>query len=128
MDQPGKNRIREWTEELERKRAREEEQRRKRRRGLVRRLSVFGVIMLLFTAASGYTYYDQKQTLNEQERQYNEHRAELAELEEKEEELALEIKRLQEPEYIAEIARRDYFLSNSDETLFQLPRDDSDQD
>lgn len=128
MDQSGKNRIREWTEELERKRAREEEQRRKRRRGLVRRLSVFGVIMLIFTALSGYTYYEQKQTLNEQEREYEENQAELAALEEKEDELSLEIKRLQEPEYIAEIARRDYFLSNSDETLFQLPREEDNQD
>ncbi|AOM84615.1 FtsB family cell division protein [Salisediminibacterium beveridgei] len=121
MAADGKERIRQLTEEVERKHRIYEEQRLKRRRGLMRRLSVFAAVILLFTGFAGFTIYQQSEQMAEQEAEIA--RLEVQQQELKSEELRLEseIESLQDPEYIAEIARRDFFLTKPGETLFQIP-------
>ncbi|TMW69948.1 FtsB family cell division protein [Alteribacter natronophilus] len=121
---------RETFERLASKYAREQEllqeQKRRRRKGLVRRMSIFAVLMtagLIFTV---YTLFSQHSTMQQQENEQAELTQQLAELEQEELALREEKELLQDYDYIAEIARRDYFLSKPGETLFQLPQASSD--
>lgn len=90
------------------------------RRGSRLLMLILGIGLLLFLTWAGKTWWEQEQKLAKME-------ANLAELEQKvqqakreQEELLLEKERLHDLEYIAEIARRDYFLSREGETLFKV--------
>jgi cell division protein DivIC len=103
-----------------------QEQKRRRRKGLIRRMSIFGVLMaagLIFTV---YTLFTQHSTMNQQQQEQAELDQHLVELEQEEVALREEKELLQDYDYIAEIARRDYFLTKPGETLFQLPQSSSD--
>nr|WP_236785214.1 septum formation initiator family protein [Alteribacter salitolerans] len=79
--------------------------------------------MFIFTV---FTLFSQHSTIQEQEKIQEELDQNLANLEKEELELKEEKQLLQDYDYIAELARRDYFLTKPGETLFQLPRSSSD--
>jgi cell division protein DivIC len=93
----------------------------KRKKRLIRRLSLFFVLVLAISGFMISTLISRAQMLEEK-------RTEKAQLEDKMEELkdhqsALEeeIVKLNDDEYIAKLARRDYFLSDDGEIIFNIP-------
>ncbi|MBU9710174.1 FtsB family cell division protein [Evansella tamaricis] len=100
----------------------------RRRKGLIRRLTVFGFVFIMILTFAGVTMFNQNAILAELNGKKSDLENELLYLQEQERNLAEEIDLLQDPEYIAEIARRDFFLTKPGETLFQLPRSSQSSD
>lgn len=97
----------------------------RRKKGLIRRLTISTVGIIIFIGFTFFTISNQNKLIQEQEATKSRLEEELQALQNKEEELLLEIENLHDPEYIADIARRDFYLSNPGETLFPLPRTSS---
>ena len=97
----------------------------KRRRGLYRRLSLFFCLALVFGILMGKTLLDQRAILQEKEDRKEVVEQELAKLEKEQQRLEEEIVKLNDDDYIAKIARRDYFMSEEDEIIFNMPDDSS---
>lgn len=93
----------------------------KRRKRLFRRLSVFfiGVVAVSFFMIS--TLVSQSATLEKQATEKQKLDKELKQLKQEGVYLEEEIVRLNDDEYIAKLARKDYFLSEPDEMIFSLP-------
>lgn len=102
-----------------------EKVRAKRRRGLTRRLAVFFIFVAI--AAGTMTSIATSQAAEQQ--QMKEEKAalkeKLARLESKEESLRDEVKNLHDLDYIGEIARRDFYMSENGEIIFTPPSDSS---
>lgn len=127
MESP-KGNVRRLTSEYMEKQAVLHEHKLRRRKGLIRRLTVFGLIIVVFMVFTGITLYSQITTIQEQEVRQQSLEEELFMLEREEAHLTEEIELLHNPDYIAEIARRDFFLTKPGETLFQLPRSKTSSD
>ncbi|ART74615.1 FtsB family cell division protein [Sutcliffiella horikoshii] len=97
----------------------------KRRRGLYRRLSLFFCLALVFGILMGKTLFDQRAILQEKEDRKEVVAQELAKLKKEQQRLEEEIVKLNDDDYIAKIARRDYFMSEEDEIIFNMPDDSS---
>ncbi|WP_404446830.1 septum formation initiator family protein [Sutcliffiella horikoshii] len=97
----------------------------KRRRGLYRRLSLFFCLALVFGILMGKTLLDQRAILQEKEDRKEVVTQELAKLKKEQQRLEEEIVKLNDDDYIAKIARRDYFMSEEDEIIFNMPDDSS---
>ncbi|WP_100374392.1 FtsB family cell division protein [Bacillus sp. FJAT-45037] len=93
----------------------------KKRRGLVRRLSVLGALAFIFLCVASVTFYAQASSISEKQTEKVALEQELKILETEEQRLEQEIINYNDLDYIAEIARRDYYLSKPGETLFKLP-------
>ncbi|MBU8881404.1 septum formation initiator family protein [Bacillus sp. FJAT-29790] len=93
----------------------------RKRKRLFRRLAVFfiGAATLSFFMIS--TLVSQSSALEEKKAEKQKLDQELALLKEKEVILEEEIVKLNDDEYIAKLARKDYFLSESNEIIFNLP-------
>ena len=93
----------------------------RKRRLLYRRLTVFftGAIALSFFMIS--TLVSQSSTIEAKTAEKQRLDQELALLEKKEVALEEEIVKLNDDEYIAKLARKDYFLSENNEVIFNLP-------
>ncbi|MGJ9385068.1 cell division protein [Salipaludibacillus neizhouensis] len=128
MQQNPKTKVRQLTSEYMEKQELLTQQRKRRRKGLVRRLSVFAVLMIIFFSITGVTLFQQQSSIQQQEVEQEQLDKTLSLMEKEQSHLTEEIQWLQDPEYIAELARRDYFLTKPGETLFQLPRTSSDID
>ncbi|MCR6104764.1 septum formation initiator family protein [Salipaludibacillus agaradhaerens] len=122
MQQDNQKKIRRLTSEYMEKQVQMEEQRLRRQKGLVRRLSVFAVVFLIILGAGGSVLYQQHVSIQKQQETNESLEKELVVMEKEASQLEQEIKWLNDPEYIAELARRDYFLTQDGEILFQLPR------
>lgn len=97
----------------------------KRRPGLYRRLSLFFCLALVFGILMGKTLLDQRAILQEKEDRKEVVAQELAKLKKEQQRLEEEIVKLNDDDYIAKIARRDYFMSEEDEIIFNMPDDSS---
>ncbi|MFA9559796.1 septum formation initiator family protein [Evansella sp. AB-rgal1] len=128
MQNNSKGNVRKLTSEYMEKQSKLQEYNQRRRKGLARRLTVFGTFIALFFIFIGYTLYNQQNTLQEIKSEKQEVEERLLFLKNEEVKLEEEIVLLQDPEYIAEIARRDFYLTKPGETLFQLPRSSSSSD
>lgn len=128
MEQGNKTKIRRLTSEFMEKQALLDEQRRRRRKGLIRRLSMYALCAIFLLSFAGVTLYQQQTTIDDQKIVSQELQDKLANMEREESRLTQEIEWLHDPEYIAEIARRDFFLTKPGETLFQLPRSKTSSD
>ncbi|SDO59835.1 FtsB family cell division protein [Alkalicoccus daliensis] len=122
MEEGRKTQIRRLTTEYMERQEQQEEHRQRRLKGLKRRLSVFGAGVLLFFLIASVTLFQQHATIQESEQENQQLEQRLAEMETEGKELEAEIEALHDEEYIAELARRDFFMSKPGETLFQLPR------
>ncbi|MDQ0856799.1 septum formation initiator family protein [Bacillus sp. V2I10] len=96
----------------------------RRKRGLIRRLTLFGLIAAVTSVIVLTTLISQSSAINEKVHQKKELQTQLTELQKEEKVLEEEIVKLNDDEYIAKIARRDYFLSEDNEIIFTLPKKD----
>lgn len=99
----------------------QEKVRERRRRGLIRRLIAFAVPALVLTILFISVFTSQAATIKEKELQQKQAEEELVKLEQQEKYLKEEIKKLNNLDYIGELARRDYSMSKPGETIFKLP-------
>jgi cell division protein DivIC len=97
----------------------------KKRRGLYRRLSLFFLVVVIFGILMGKTLLEQRAILQEKQDRKEAVEQELIQLQKEQQRLEEEIVKLNDDEYIAKIARRDYFMSEDGEIIFNLPEDSS---
>lgn len=86
-----------------------------------RRIRLFLFFVLCFLAWTGYTAYTQSSVLAQKREELEALRKEAEAARQVQAELMYKYSRLQDKEYIAELARKHYFLSLEGETLFVLP-------
>ncbi|TWT06227.1 septum formation initiator family protein [Planomicrobium sp. CPCC 101079] len=89
---------------------------------LFRRLSVFGLLVVLTSIWIGSTLHAQSQTLSEKEQLHKEALVTLQEVEQEQEKLKEQIVLLNDDEYLAKLARKEYFLSEDGEIIFTVPK------
>ncbi|WP_026673670.1 FtsB family cell division protein [Alkalihalobacterium bogoriense] len=121
-----KRNIRELDSSYNRKYEKNNEEVKRKKRGLIRRLSALFIIGAAVGSVTIMTIHTQAKSLNEIEEQKQVLEQELKQLEAEQAFLEQEIINYNDMEYIAEIARRDYFLSKEGEILFKLPKASSD--
>ncbi len=92
----------------------------RRKRGLFRRLLLLGILVIITSSVILTTLFSQSSAINEKIEQKEKLEKELAGLEKDEDLLREEIVKLNDDEYIAKIARRDYFLSDDNEIIFNI--------
>lgn len=92
----------------------------RRKRGLFRRLFVLGLLAIITSSIILTTLFKQSAAIDEKIEQQKELEAELTSLKKEEKILREEIVKLNDDEYIAKIARRDYFLSDDNEIIFNI--------
>lgn len=102
----------------------EEEHKKAHRVRLFRRLTVFGVLVLMATIWVGSTIYAQTQTISDKEQLREEALLKLEEVEKQQSQLEEQILLLNDEEYLAKLARKDYFLSDEGEIIFTTPHDE----
>ncbi|PLS15131.1 cell division protein DIVIC [Bacillus sp. M6-12] len=100
----------------------------KKRRGLIRRLTLYAVCAVVLSVMAASALISQAAVLEEKTAEKKLLQKKLAKLEHKEVLLEEEIVKLNDDEYIAKIARKDYFLSNKGEIIFNLPKKEEDSD
>ena len=89
-----------------------------------RRLATFGlisialIIFIIFTV--GGVFFD----IVDKYKEKNELENKLIALEEKKKELENDVKKLEDPEYLARYAREKYFYSKDGELILRIPEDD----
>ena len=88
---------------------------------LFRRLTVFGLLVLMATIWVGSTIYAQTQTISEKEELRIQALQQLEEVEKQQSQLEEQILLLNDEEYLAKLARKDYFLSDEGEIIFTTP-------
>ncbi|WP_413376980.1 FtsB family cell division protein [Alkalihalobacillus sp. 1P02AB] len=98
----------------------------KKRRGLMKRLTAIGILGALFAAIGGILLYNQMVLTTEKNEEKAALELELEQLKAEQQYLEQEIVNYNDLDYIAEIARRDYFFTKKGETLFTLPNTSSD--
>ena len=92
----------------------------RKRRGLLRRLTVFGVIVLMFAVLVTSALWSQSSALKEKEEKKVALEKELKQLQTKQEDISDEIKKLKSKEYVLELARRDYYMSKKSKKIFDV--------
>ncbi|MEK4227910.1 FtsB family cell division protein [Solibacillus sp. FSL H8-0538] len=92
-----------------------------------RRLLVFFIGAACITAFLVSTIMSQNERLAIKEAHKIEVAAELEVVKEKQEMLKLQITKLEDDEYIAKLARKEYFLSEEDEIIFTIPKGNESQ-
>lgn len=101
-----------------------EKVKRKRRRGLARRLVVFFVFVGVSATAMTSVITSQQHTIHEKQEQKANQKQKLTHLQKQGHDLKGKVKKLHDPEYIGQIARRDYFMTKNGELVFKTPSKD----
>lgn len=96
----------------------------RRRRKLFLRLIVFGVVVVLTVSSMMSVIDNQSVRLSKKQNEKTALNKKLAKMKQSETQLRTQIKRLHDPGYIGEIARRDYLFSKPNETLFTTSNSD----
>ncbi|OXS67371.1 cell division protein DIVIC [Lysinibacillus sp. KCTC 33748] len=91
------------------------------RKRKMRRIAFFAIVPVVIIAVLGNILLNQNETLAAKEQEKVEAKEHLADLKEERESLNLRIKQLEDPEYIAKLLRKEYFLSKEGEINFILP-------
>lgn len=94
---------------------------------LYRRLAAFAVVAFLVIGFLVHSLLESQRTLAEKKATQIEVEQSLAETTEEKESLELQIAKLNDDEYIGKLLRKDYFLSEENELIFTLPKDDTDE-
>ncbi|AIG24501.1 septum formation initiator family protein [Brevibacillus sp. 7WMA2] len=89
--------------------------------GRKRRLRFIMFFVFCFLIWTCYTAYLQSSVIAETEEQVEALQKEAGEVKEQQEELTNKMKRLDDPEYIAELARKNNFMSKPGEIIFLIP-------
>jgi cell division protein DivIC len=93
----------------------------RRKRGLARRLLLLGIIFGVSIAMFTSIFISQNNTLTVKQQTKEKLEEKLSTMKKEEVKLKKEVEKLNNPEYVGEIARRDYFYSKPGETIFKLP-------
>lgn len=88
---------------------------------LFRRLTVFAVIVAVTFGGLTHALIKQKQVLAAKEQQQVEMLAQLEVVQKEQEMLKRQLVKLDDDNYIAKLARKEYFLSESNEIIFAVP-------
>ncbi|MBD1383181.1 FtsB family cell division protein [Metabacillus arenae] len=96
----------------------------KRKKGLVRRLTVFGLLVLVSSVLMISTLFSQSNAINQKLEKKEALTKQLESLQKEQKKLEEEIVKLNDDEYIAKLARKDYFLSKDNEIIFNLPEEE----
>ena len=91
------------------------------KRKLMRRLAAFAAVALIILGTLLSALFTQHSSLEEKEQELAEAKSTLSELKQQQKESEEELVRLQDDEYIAELARKNYFLSEDGEIIFNIP-------
>ncbi len=96
----------------------------KKKLGLTRRLGIFGLFAIITTGIVLTTLFSQHSALKDKEEHKSELKVKLSDLKQDEARLKEEIIKLNDDEYIAKFARKEYFLSDDGEIIFNLPENE----
>ncbi|MFN2748244.1 MULTISPECIES: FtsB family cell division protein [Bacillus] len=108
----------EYKEQMERK----QQHLKRKRRGLYRRLTVFGAVVLLTAIVLVSSMWTQSSDISAKEEKKEELLKKLDKLEAKKSDLQDEIVKLKDKDYVAELARKDYYLSKDGEIIFKFDK------
>lgn len=89
---------------------------------LYRRLTVFAIAAVIILSVLTMTFVNQKSMLAAKEQEKETLLVELAEVNEEKLLLTGQIAKLNDDEYIAKLAREQYFLSDKNEIIFSMPK------
>ena len=89
---------------------------------LYRRLTVFAIAAAIILGGLTNMFINQKQALAAKEQQKVEMLAQLEVVQEEQEMLKRQLVKLNDDDYIAKLARKEYFLSEKNEIIFSVPR------
>jgi len=103
---------------------RKEQRQRAHRVRLYRRLAVFGILVVLTAIGIGSMMVSQTKTLAAIESEKADAIERLEEVQEEQEILKHQITKLNDDEYIAKLARKEYYLSEDGEIIFAIPEED----
>lgn len=90
-------------------------------KGQKRRMRIFMFFVLLFSIWTGYTAYIQSGMLTEKEEQLKQLQATSAIEQKLQAELVYKANRLNDKEYLAELARKQWYLTKPGEIIYILP-------
>ncbi|CEG29561.1 FtsB family cell division protein [Bacillus sp. B-jedd] len=93
----------------------------KKRKALARRLATFSLLAVLFAFFMISSIYSRAEALDEKKAEKIMLEKKLSELNRERDILNEEIIKLNDDEYIAKLARKEYFLSDKGEIIFTLP-------
>lgn len=102
-----------------------DELRRKRRIGLIRRLSAFFILMLLVIGSMVSVLDSRMEQLDAKKQNKEQLQAKLDDAKQHQTALNREIKLLHDMDYIGQLARKDYFLSDDNEIIFSSVENDN---
>ncbi|MFP3392272.1 FtsB family cell division protein [Brevibacillus sp. SIMBA_040] len=91
------------------------------RKGQRRRMRLFFFFVLCFFIWTGYTLYLQSGVLAQKKNELETLKQEAAVLQQKQEELTYEASRLNDQEYLAELARKRIFYTKQGESIYVIP-------
>jgi cell division protein DivIC len=92
-----------------------------RNKGQKRRIRLFMFFVLCIAVWTGYTLYLQSDALAEKEAQLEALKLEAAAVQQQQAELTYKVSRLNDKEYIAELARKHFFYTKPGETIYVIP-------
>jgi cell division protein DivIC len=98
----------------------------RKRKLLFRRLAVFALFATVISYLMISTFITQSAALDKKQAEKERLEQKLAGLQKKQEILDEEIVKLNDDEYIAKLARKEYFLSEKNEIIFNLPKEKKD--
>ncbi len=93
------------------------------RRGQKRRMRLFFFFILCFFVWTGYTFYLQSGVLAQKETELEALKKESAVLLQQQEELTYEASRLNDQEYLAELARKRIYYTKPGESIYVIPEE-----
>lgn len=102
---------------------RKEQRQRAHRVRLYRRLALFGILVVLTAIGIGSMMFSQNKTLAAIELEKAEALERLEEVQEEQAMLKHQITKLNDDEYIAKLARKEYYLSEDGEIIFAIPEE-----
>ncbi len=101
-----------------------QERRQARKKRLYRRLTVFAVFAVLILGILTHTFLGQKKVLASKLQEKEALLAELDAVEAEQDRLVKQLVKLDDDEYIAKLARQRYFVSEKNEIIFSIPKED----
>lgn len=98
---------------------------RKQKRKVRRRISAILLIGSLFIIALSIRIWNSTQSISKMEKERQQAEVVLKKTENNQEQLNMQIKRLEDENYVAKLARSQYYLSKDNEIIFSLPEDNA---
>ncbi|WP_407372022.1 FtsB family cell division protein [Carnobacterium sp.] len=98
---------------------------RKLKRHMRRRIAGILAISCFFVSGFAINIWTNTQTISQMEQEKKEAQNELKLVEKKQENLNNQIKKLEDEDYVAKVARSQYYLSEENEIIFSLPEDNA---